>query len=252
MKRKNIDPFGGKSKGSPPEMMGEINLETNELVERVCDAYNVYRDYRSVTGEDHPFISQLEIEVLNPVQIDLVLQKIADGEEFKSTLGLFLTRLIQDSYDGGYNDFVLSTGDLGMDHFGLNLRGKPRRMLNIMVNGNVDQYCGSNSYQCLFIVEGITGKSCGFSSYCSLFILRKDVGDDCGYQSERSSFFIGGDVGHWCGFNSKSSKFIIEGGVGCSCGHGSEGGVYGTSNPKTYEIMKNSVSEESKVRYKPK
>lgn len=276
-----VDPFAGKPKGSSPERIGEVDIENDPLVEKTFEAYNSLDLGFSTLEKNCKRVFQLQLDVLNPVQIDKVLQRIImHGEkEQREITGFFLSKLMQNSYYEGYTDFTLTTTDEGISHLGYDLKGNPNRKLNVHVMGNTDTHFGFLSEYCLFTLEGSTGNLCGADSNSSSFLIKGNTGHWCGYQSKQSLFTLGRSTGDWCGNYSNESSFfvqedagndcgnqskygnyVIQGGIGKRPGSYSEGNTFTTSNIQTYRKMKENVPRNSffffktrnKVIYKPK
>lgn len=233
-----VNPFLGKIPGRSPELVTEMDFEQDELIEQILKQYRCIKfldDWTTTIAS----ISILELDVLTPKQIDVVLQRMIRYEErpVSGITGLFVSKLVQDSYDRGYNDFVLTTGNLGIDRIGWNLKGSLERKLEIkikghvgygcgynaecssvLVEGNAGDICGSNSVSSTIHVRGNTGYSCGSRSESSLFIVEGSVGRECGNESQYSIFLITGDTDWWCGKSSESSLFFVKGSTGSCCG----------------------------------
>lgn len=227
-----INPFGGKENGKKPELVNEIVNESDALVEKIFEKYHTSK----------PNSSPIQLEILSPLEINLFLQKLIQSESNPSDsyIGFFLSKLIQTSYDAGYSNFVLTTGDAPINMLGYQLKGTSERKLEMIVKGNVGWRCGNDATHCLFSIEGGAGDLCGdYSSYSifsvkghvehycgsgsehSVFSLEQGVGNNCGSDSHGIVVNVIGDAGYNCGFRSKQGVFTIYGDVGNYCGSGS-------------------------------
>ena len=132
------------------------------------------------------------VGVLTPEEIDLFLQttvRYENHEKYCSSTGYFISRLIQDSYDAGHNDFTLNTKGLrGLDKLCTELKGKKKNPLKVTINGNAGNCCGEDSKRSLFYIEGNAGDDCGRVSKKSVFCVSGDVGSKCGSWSKKSTF----------------------------------------------------------------
>lgn len=238
------DPFSGKTWERKPEEIVEVGVEEDPLVERILEKHHFCVKYvSSLFREKIGFLSELEVDALTPSQINRVLQEIIDRDAnvLDEVTGLFLGRLIQVSYDAGYNDFVLTTGDYRVNYFGRKLEGLPEKKLKMGIQGNVGYGFGVHSQYAAFTVHGSVGEwSASDSKFCALTI-EENVEKNLGCYSKQNTFIIGGEIGERCGHGSRNSTFI-------------------TYNKETYKQMKKSVPKSffwflpggNKVVYQPK
>lgn len=201
-----VNPFVGKGYGREPETISDVKLEKDPLVERALTAYrDVFKLVASSEGPMKRIYGLSDLDVLNPAQIDLLLQHVLSSGEKRLVhfVGSLANRLIQDSYDAGYNSFTLTTGNFAIHSIGHGLEGSSSRKLEVTVNGNM-------------------GSFCGFSSSYASFLIKGDTQGSCAQLSEFSSYFFDGDIGWSCGCHSRKSMFI-------------------TSNWETYKKLKKTV-----------
>ena len=60
-----------------------------------------------------------------------------DHKEYKERTGIFINKLIQESYDAGHNGFELNTMALPLiDKIGIYIQGKEKRPIEITIHGN--------------------------------------------------------------------------------------------------------------------
>lgn len=222
-----VDPFSGREKGKSPELVDQIEAMSDPLVEHVFEIHGGL-DHDASIDDQIICVSQLKMDVLTPTQIEGVLQKIIRSGRERYGVSPFLSRLIQDSYDAGHNGFVLTTYDTQIEFLGQDLTGSSERKIEVNVKGNVGDFLGDYSAHCVFAVEG-------------------SVKNWCGYHSGHNVFTIEGNAGNSCGCLSEYSTFIIEGNIGSSCGEDSRYGRYASSNPLTYEKMKEMVPTTNEV-----
>lgn len=269
-----INPFDGGRFGKSPERSSELIINRDPLVEQTFEVYYNLDPPKSLEYQE-AYISQLELEVLTPAQIEVVMQKIIDCGRKKlsesgglSSTGLFLTRLIQDSYDVGHNHFSLKTRDMPLNCLGYKLKGSLGRELELRIMGNAKSQMGSGARLTIFTVEGSVENSCGSDAKQCLFNIEGNVYDYCAFKSEQSTFNIGGNVRDYCAFKSEQNIFNIGGSVGVACGalsrynsfevKGSVGEGFGllssnseyySPNKETYEKMKSMISEDNTINY---
>jgi len=151
------------------------------------------------------------MEVLKPAQIDKLFQRIIkempkEETEYAIT-GIFLSCLIQNSYDNGNNDFILNTRDVQMTILGYKLKGKRKNKMKITIQGNAGLCFGEESKYCHFNIHG---------------------------NAERK-----------CGNGSENSTYSIEGSISKFCGDYSKNCIFTSPNKKTFEKMERDVPNES-------
>ena len=136
----------------------------------------------------NPYLS----EVLTPAEINYFLQATQQHESHKNyynNTGVILSRLIQNSYCAGYNDFMLNTKNISRtDDLGTLLIGTEDCPLSITVQGNITNECGNRAEYSLFTLNGTIGARCGLKAKHSTFTYNGAVGDFCGWEAENCTF----------------------------------------------------------------
>ena len=128
----------------------------------------LFREYEKYIGEKGKTQKNLEeiTGVLTPEDINEFLQitrRFGEYQEYSERTGEFITKLIQNSYDAGNNNFELNTKklnrffDLNMKvlnmligGLGRNLQGHPERILSLQIDGDVGDECGFGTAFCTF------------------------------------------------------------------------------------------------------
>lgn len=248
MDLKKIDPLIRKTQGKPPELLGGIEMVKDPVVDHVLDTYQTAKEYYDqfkgkYQSKADSYISELDLGVLNGGQIDIVLQKLIHSEELLPNrfVGFFLTRLIQDSYYGGHNDFVLTTRDSLIDSLGYNLKGTLERKLELHVRGNIGSNFGPYAQHTVLVAEGNVGAFCGSSSSFNSFLIKGNARNHCGFYSHYNLFTIEGGVGGCCGRLSHHNTFSFYGDVGDSCGHNSHHNTFLSLDKEVYKKVRKMV-----------
>lgn len=160
-----LNPF---SSLPPPDSSSEEIVQAKAgLDEAVEKAYNLYQGliFGTPYWYDDGRITKLEEQRLSPSQINNLLMLIrSDTEPNKvndRVTGVYLTRLIQDSYDAVNNDFVLTTEDTNIDHIGIYLRGEVNNKLRLRIEGSVGCHCVAGAIHTEIMILGSTGDGCG-------------------------------------------------------------------------------------------
>jgi len=221
-----LKPFEGR-KVRNPEIVEEIEFERDELVEKTLETYMHLRDIYDWNSLETKS-KKLSYDSLSPFQMDIVLQKIIQNRNLKSdgrAAGLMMAKLLQKSYNSGYNDFALATRNSFISHIGTQLKGNVESLLNLTIYGNV-------------------GHSFGINSRDSDFTINGDANLWFGFGSENCSFTVDGKTGMWCGADSKNSIYLLYGSVGPYCGSDSYNCLFKTPNEKTYKKLLEMVSKK--------
>jgi len=170
--------------------------------------------------------------VLEPEQINTFLQATIPFETHKNyaeNTGYFITKLIQNSYNAGHNRFKLGTKVLTkrIKDIGWQLKGKEGKPLELLVEGDVGNWCGTEAEYSTISIAG-------------------NAGDWCGAMAKYLSLSIEGDVGNDCCKWIEHSFVIIDGNAGHRLGYGAKGTVFKTPNRETFEELKQYVSRDKK------
>lgn len=116
--------------------------------------------------------------LLTPLEINQFLQLTQPFEQeygYTARTGLYVTKLIQESYHEGHMNFILNTKNLPPLHYlGYHLVGGPLRegyahqlyprKLSLIINGDVGWELGSHSFHVSITVNGNVGRTIGHSS----------------------------------------------------------------------------------------
>ncbi len=194
---------------------------------KLPDMIGEYAEFvdKEVNFDEIEDIIQQETAILRPAKIDEFLQKtkyFEDHMRYKYNTGLFISKLIQSSYNNGYNDFELNIKDLDqINSLGRYLKGDKDNRIRIKLIGDAGNATGAESEHCEFIVEGNVDKAYGNNATNSFFYTTGNVDDWCGSNAIDCSFYIEKDMGNWCGNETNNSRFYILGDVNEYIGKGS-------------------------------
>jgi len=153
-----LDPFG---KGKKADVIVYSVFEEDKLVDELLSQY---RKTMSNVIMDNiiSYINKFEFEILNPSQINNAAQRIIT-EEDSDYKGLFISKLIQDSYNSGFNDFILTTRDNWIDYLCYGLDGKEDNLLNLTLHGIAGTHFFAYSTNSIITIDGDVGMFCGYS-----------------------------------------------------------------------------------------
>ena len=185
------------------ENSGKEVVATPVVVNRFEDLMKEYEQYFNDT-----FLRQNVEEVLLPCDLNLFLQQTRNYENnphYQTNTGLFISQLIQNSYDAGNNEFVLDVHFLKPINFlAYNVSGTEERKVRAVVKGEVGNFCMKNAQHSIFTI-GTAGNWCGEDATYSTFTIEK-AGVRCGRRAQHSIFTIE-ETGDWCGEHAHHSNF---------------------------------------------
>jgi len=256
-----LNPFEGKKPGRKAEQEQKIEFELDEKVERVLGHYRL----EITQGLGRSTQNWSIYETLKPVQIDMLLQRmIKETPKKHLELSVFLSKIIQNSYKKGYNNFTLTTKETELKMIGSRLRGMQENPIQITIRGNpgtnlgwksenceyniqsAEYSCGAESENCTYNIKGNAGYNCGANSANSTYNITGSVGHDCGSNSVDCTYNITGSAGHECGVISENCTYNMQGNIGDKCGFLSVNCAFVTPNKETYEKMLKDVEEFGK------
>ncbi len=164
-------------------------------------------------------------EILNPEQIPLFLLhtlRYQDRKNYPLNTAIFLSRLIQNSYQAGYNDFCFeSLPDIGgMCSYLLGSKNNPIR---IRFKGDIGLFYGAKSEYIEMDIEGNASMNCGHCIKNSRVTIQGSVYQRCGFMAEESVFEIFGTTDKNCALGSGDSAFIFHNKVDEGCAGQVEG-----------------------------
>jgi len=181
-------------------------------------------------------------DILAPSDINTFLQTTITCQQHQNydwRTGMFISQLIQKSYDAGNNYFVLNTQKVkGLHNLGHQIQGTKKRKIKLKIEGDAGNGCGWYSKNSIITIGGNLGDWFGRDSNNSTITIRGDVGDYCGYDSNNLIITIGGNAGYECGRYSTDSTIIIGGNAGNWCGLNSTDSTFKVRNELLYEQLK--------------
>ncbi|MBU0470871.1 MAG: hypothetical protein KKA62_02935 [Nanoarchaeota archaeon] len=121
--------------------------------------------------------------VLTPSEINLLLQasqEFQNRPEYVNITNIFITRLIQTSFEKGYNHFFLNLKNMNAPYcFASTLNGTRDRFLTIEVEGDIGPYGASNIQYVEFTLRGNAEANYGNKAKQSCFYIYGDTERDC-------------------------------------------------------------------------
>lgn len=186
-----------------------LKFNNNEILLDYVDSLN---DCRTVLA----FMREVK-GVLTPEQINQFLQATTlfqDHVNYVDNTGVFVSKLIQNSCNAGYNDFVLNIPRMNkkLNHLGSNLSGYYSDNLRITVNGNLGDSCFKYIERCTLTINGDVGDDCIESMVSSEIVLNGNGGRSCGtYERVGVDLTVNGNVGEFFGSGFQGSSLVLNG-----------------------------------------
>ena len=142
----------------------DVPVEKDEKAEAVialyCDSYDIIMDELGNKWKKSMLKKRLKTDslLLTPSQIDLVFQRLL-RIPYKRNVdpSIYISVLMQKSYDRGYNGFVLHTQNTLLDDLGGWVRGTPKRPMRVTIEGDTGIATGRASRYCSFQQMGNAG-----------------------------------------------------------------------------------------------
>jgi len=258
-----LNPFENKKAGKKAEQEQKIEFELDEKVERMMEQYRTFPN-KDILDE----LNSMKYEILEPTQIDLLLQQIIQTKtkcapESPAT-GWFLSKIIQNSYNAGHNNFTLTTKESRIQFLGNELEGTIENPIQIAiqgsagaglgsesrncrynVQGNTGVHCGDRSKNCTYNIKGTTGKGCGWESENCQYDVQGNTGNVCGYNSENCQYDVQGNTGDYCGISSEKCTYNLYGNIGDRCGWNSKKCTFRTPSKEIYKRIRKKVKKEA-------
>jgi hypothetical protein len=229
--KKGIEDVLGSHSGQAVDVVRQI--QADGWGKAVVEAYEAllnrrYIQYTLVDNE--PMIDATH--VLRPEEIELFLQASVKHEnhpKHMSRIGIFVSRLVQNSYDAGHNGFHFNTDATSdAENFCCYLHGSEDKPLRITITGDAGHLCG------------------GYSSHLHLTI-HGNTAEYCGASTSHSRVLIKGNAGVGCGGNSKDSVFIINGKMAGNVSYTADRSTFKTHNKQTLYYLRWAVSGNNRI-----
>ena len=169
----------------------------------------IWDDYFSKTEKHRQFlVTNVSVyPPLSPSQIKNVVDGIKPTEDLQHS-GLFVSGLIQRSYESGHNNFLFTNcGEL--DCFASYLRGTPQKPIRIRILGDVAGDFLGRSWHCHAEVQGDAGHSCGALTRKCNIVVHGGFGSHGGWCARHINMTVG-DAYEYFGYWARHSIFTAE------------------------------------------
>ena len=131
----------------------DIPVERDEMVEKAVSKY-IFGFYGFTKIHDSVEKLKSQVPLLAPTQIDLVLQRLLQMPykyrpyRHSADISMYISALMQKSYDAGHNGFVLHTHDVQLHHLCADIQGSKERNVDMTVYGDTGSLTGEDSKWC--------------------------------------------------------------------------------------------------------
>ncbi len=147
--------------------------------------------------------------VLSPKEITILSTimhiNYEDHENFNPNTGFFLTNLIQNSYNGGFNNFYFEINNL--NYLGTTIKGSEKNPIVISMESNYKEKVGSHARHSTFNIKENHGASLGSEARHSTFNIEKNHGFYVGDHADNCTFNIKENHGKGVGEHAENCIF---------------------------------------------
>jgi len=154
---------------NPIEDVGKEKVSSSEMMEIAFEEYLKGLTMKAFFPDDKKALVKFPSAVLKPEEI-IIFKNLTflneDHEKYLENTGLFISGLIQNSFDAGHNDFVFEKADVW--NFGYYLKGREDRTLDLTIK----EVLGKNKTH--------VAKVAAYSSY-----IRLDIVNDYGSETAK-------------------------------------------------------------------
>jgi len=228
-----VNPFEGE-KWESSETEEEISPVRDELVERTLEIYSSLTPMEWASDEKDR-IGGLELDVLDPCQINVFLHNAIKKKKTSKNqclIGLFATKLIQNSHNAGNNKFMLSAYDSQLYSIGVELIGKPDRPILISIEGNIGRYCFREAKWCEIQLNGNTVYTIGAYSHNCTYNLYGNAPSQLTSATHNCTYTFFGTL------TPANDRYLTI----------SENNVYRTTNPVAFRKLKKRLDKSNTVQ----
>jgi hypothetical protein len=217
-----------------------------------------YKDFLRIGHMSYSYIStnRTVVSVLDPTQMDFFVSYVLASKTDLLGFGIFMTRVLKNSYQAGHRKFKLNLGDnsinrlftfyeLDMPNLEITITGQTGTHFGIhavdstFCGENFEEFCGANSKKSTYRGNNL-GYSCGEHSKGSLFVGK--IFEGRSGDGSKGSIFEGERFGFLCGGGAIGSNFT---GLyfGRNCGDCSKESIFKTPNLQTLQQLLGEVPQ---------
>ena len=228
-----------------PEEVRKIDAPLENRFSALLKKYEqcLETEFKDVQGKNFVQGQNDISDILSSEEINAFLQTTIQFEEHKQyakNTGLFISKLIQNSYNAGNTEFTLNTNVISnpLIYLCAYLEAIEKNKLVISITGDVGDLLGWASYNCTYTVTGNVGYWLGYNSNNCIYTVTGNVGDELGQYSNNCTYSVTGNVGDGLGSNSTNCTYSVTGNVGRKLGWDSKDCTYKTPYNKLFQRWK--------------
>lgn len=220
-----MEVHAGKSLGNildhfNPEYIEE-RKEMEKINPQVSDLFTLFetllKKYSNcLQKHDSLYKQNFNLPEISPIVSPVVIQALAfalpvDSDEAKNFFPAFITRLMQNSYDAGFNNFYLDLREKPeLKFLGSNLKGRAGKKLKLTVSDNGPEWWwAQNVEHVLYHTNSTAGLGFASRAKYSHFIVPRGC-NLLGYEAEHCYFEISESGGYSCLRSAKNSIVIVH------------------------------------------
>ena len=215
--------------------IGKVLKDYEEVLKERCEI-----DFK-VSIDDIPFAyhtykgSFWINTVLSPKEITILTTimhvNYEDHENFNPNTGFFLTNLIQNSYNEGFNNFYFEMNN--SNFLGTSIKGSEENPIVMSMGSNYKEQVGLCAKHSTFNIKENHGASLGSDARHSTFNIEKNHGFHVGEQANNCTFNIKENHGERVAEYSKNSTIYLKENHGKGVGEHAENCIFKSPDKKT-------------------
>ncbi len=202
-----LDPFNSKNPGKQAQSFKPFEIK-DPLVDKILEQFqdDVY-NYSNVEIKDVLTPSQIQVAVHRMVQKPL---ESREGPYLDHRAGVFISNLVQGSYNTGYNNFILNTDAVKIGSLCVCLEGTKENRLQLRIEGTVGYQSLGWSQHIDCRVEGDVWTDFAYASKYSRFYIDGNAQDNCASGSFNTAVHASGKIERGWGMHAWFSRFSAQ------------------------------------------
>ncbi len=211
-------------------------------------------------------------EALPPTEIDRFLQhasKMKELENYNELVGPFISRVVQNSYYAGHNNFHFETDILANalrtfadlkgyedNPLKVNLKGDVgdafcpfTDCIECVVDGNIGSWAYNNAKHGRLELHGNAAEGLGFEAQHTTFEVHGNIEYACFNSTKDSLITLHGSTGLICASDVKDCTFYLYGKIGLTFGRDSRNSTFKTTRKDNLYALQRDVGIENKLIY---
>lgn len=201
----------------------ELEARLKFLFGLYCDtdvwkfAFHTFAKTQDLSLDQHVYaiaLKNISKTPITPQVIEAFVERMPpDNGDYFGKDGLFVSALIQTSFNQGYNKFNADIRHFGneMQNLGKFLKGKRDKQLELTITGDPGARAAQFTYYVNIKIIGNPGYAYGNASTSSQHRIMGNVGESCGVASKFSAFRIDGNADRGLASSAGNCLFVVRG-----------------------------------------